>query len=65
MDSEAWLEVIGQIQVIGTSREFRDLCRRLEKLYRQAGVREAPIKAYQDALVSILADNLEQDALAH
>lgn len=56
-----WRDVVERIATICVTSQFKRLQRQLEELYRRAGVSHPATQAYQDALLSILAE--EEDSV--
>lgn len=56
MDVTDWREVVGRISAICVTGQFKRLQRELEDLYRRGGLTKPAIRAYQDALLAILAE---------
>lgn len=63
MQTAAWQEMVRRISTICVTGEFKRLQRQLEELYRRAGVTQPAVQAYQDALLSILAEDEDMGAL--
>jgi len=49
--------MVKKVSAICVTGQFKRLQRELEELYRRAGVPEPAVQAYQDALLSLLADD--------
>ncbi len=63
MQTENWREIVGKVSAVCVTGEFKRLQRQLEELYRRAGVAQPAVQAYQDALLSILAEDEESGAM--
>ncbi|AUW93709.1 MAG: hypothetical protein C7B44_02825 [Sulfobacillus thermosulfidooxidans] len=63
MQTDTWREMVGKVSAICVTGEFKRLQRQLEELYRRAGVSQPAVQAYQDALLSILAQDEESGAV--
>ncbi|AEW05389.1 hypothetical protein Sulac_1896 [Sulfobacillus acidophilus DSM 10332] len=57
MHSDTWRAMVKKVSAICVTGQFKRLQRELEELYRRAGVPEPAVQAYQDALLSLLADD--------
>ncbi|OLZ12273.1 hypothetical protein [Sulfobacillus thermosulfidooxidans] len=62
MQTETWQGMVSKIAAICVTGEFKRLQRQLEELYRRAGVTQPAVQAYQDALLSILAEDEDMGA---
>ncbi len=59
METDLWRDMVGKISTICVTGQFKRLQHQLEDLYRRAGVPQPAVQAYQDALLSLLADEEE------
>lgn len=57
--TDTWREMVSKISSICVTGQFKRLQQDLEDLYRRAGVSRPAIQAYQDALLSLLAEEVE------
>lgn len=57
--SDTWREMVTKVSTICVTGQFKRLQRELEELYRRAGVPQPAVQAYQDALLSLLAEEEE------
>ncbi len=62
MHSDTWTEMVSKVSAICVTGQFKRLQGELEDLYRRAGVPKPAVQAYQDALLSLLAE--EDDAIS-
>lgn len=59
MQANAVRIMVNRISMICVTAQFKRLQRELEELYRRAGVPKPAVQAYQDALMSLLAEEEE------
>lgn len=59
MHSDTWREMVSKVSSICVTGQFKRLQRELEELYQRAGVPQPAVQAYQDALLSLLAEEDE------
>lgn len=59
MHSDTWRAMVTKVSTICVTGQFKRLQRELEELYRRAGVAQPAAQAYQDALLSLLAEEDE------
>ncbi len=56
MHSDTWRQMVSKVSAICVTGQFKRLQYDLEDLYRRAGVPQPAVQAYQDALLSLLAE---------
>ncbi|MDA8204646.1 MAG: hypothetical protein M0Z36_01145 [Thermaerobacter sp.] len=59
MHSDTWRLMVSKVSAICVTGQFKRLQGDLEELYRRAGMPQPAVQAYEDALLSMLADGDE------
>ncbi len=57
VQSDTWQQMVAKVSAICVTGQFKRLQSELEELYRRAGVPQPAVQAYQDALLSLLAED--------
>jgi len=57
--ADTWRAMVSKVSAICVTGQFKRLQRELEELYRRAGVAQPAVQAYEDALLSLLAEEDE------
>lgn len=57
--SDTWRSMVSKVSAICVTGQFKRLQQELEELYQRAGVPQPAVQAYQDALLSLLAEEDE------
>lgn len=57
--SDTWRQMVSKVSAICVTGQFKRLQGELEELYQRAGVPQPAVQAYEDALLSLLADEDE------